>query len=35
MTTLGIIVLFFVIMAGVVGLVDLLIMIALWWIDRK
>lgn len=35
MTTLGIFLLFLMMVAGVVGLVDLLIMGVLWWIDRK
>ena len=34
MDMLGIFLLFVTMVAGVVGAVDLVIMIALWWIDR-
>lgn len=34
MTTLGLIFLFFMLMAGVVGITDLALMIIIWFMDR-
>lgn len=34
MTTLGLIFLFFMLMAGVVGFMDLVLMITIWFMDR-
>lgn len=34
MTTLGLIFLFFMLMAGVVGIMDLVLMITIWFMDR-